>query len=300
MSIKSQLLISIAFFILLLHSCISDYPIEVGYSESIVVNCILTNDTVQQLTLTKTSKMNEHLFAEIKDAKVDLFEEGEFVGRFEKVAYALWELRYIPKKGRRYSLKVETDEGKVLNAQTTMPVDLEIIPLTGKKIKRTFKQLTANFPVWIFTVGHSGGVAEKVYYYPEKGFTLSTFPRTNHPLADGFNHDEIVDSLSSYFFYIRVDGTHGFEPLDFAIGNSSEFVFFRTVSFEYDQYLKTSMQKMLNRLDEYDPTVWFDESKVYSNIENGLGVFGAYTDHYFYYFWQELYYEMKDGVFIMY
>ena len=27
-----------------------------------------------------------------------------------------------------------------------------------------------------------------------------------------------------------------------------------------------------------DPTQWLDESEIFSNIENGVGIFGAYTD----------------------
>lgn len=55
-------------------------------------------------------------------------------------------------------------------------------------------------------------------------------------------------------------------------------IFFRAFSEDYDRYLKSSISKMLVYESINDPSQWLDESEVYSNIENGLGIFGAYAD----------------------
>ena len=66
---------------------------------------------------------------------------------------------------------------------------------------------------------------------------------------------------------------------------------FRTASAEYDKYIKTSMQKILMRSDETDPGIWFDETKVFSNIDNGTGIFAAYYNQYFNYNDDDSYFE---------
>ena len=53
--------------------------------------------------------------------------------------------------------------------------------------------------------------------------------------------------------------------------------------FVYDQYVKTSLQKVLSVADDTDPAIWFDESSIYSNIKNGKGIFGAYNEEFFRY-----------------
>ena len=37
------------------------------------------------------------------------------------------------------------------------------------------------------------------------------------------------------------------------------------------------------RLDDSDPIIWFDETEVFSNINNGVGIFAAYSDRFYNY-----------------
>ena len=44
--------------------------------------------------------------------------------------------------------------------------------------------------------------------------------------------------------------------------------------------MKSSFEKMqFNKEDDF--TTWFDEMRIFSNIENGIGIFAAYSDKYF-------------------
>ena len=58
----------------------------------------------------------------------------------------------------------------------------------------------------------------------------------------------------------------------------SSVVSFMAVSEEYDHYLKSSLLKMQAYESFSDPTQWLEENAVYSNIENGVGIFGAYEE----------------------
>lgn len=37
------------------------------------------------------------------------------------------------------------------------------------------------------------------------------------------------------------------------------------------------------RIDPDDPLIWFDQTNVYSNVSNGVGIFGAYNEKFFIY-----------------
>ena len=58
---------------------------------------------------------------------------------------------------------------------------------------------------------------------------------------------------------------------------------FRAASAEYDRYLRSVIEKMLFYESEGDPSAWFEQTVVYSNIEHGLGIFGAYYQTAYYY-----------------
>ena len=64
--------------------------------------------------------------------------------------------------------------------------------------------------------------------------------------------------------------------------SDASFVVIRTASEEYDRYIKSVIEKKTFYESDDDPVRWFDESSIYSNIENGLGIFAAYNEQEFY------------------
>ena len=68
-------------------------------------------------------------------------------------------------------------------------------------------------------------------------------------------------------------------PYEFTVRDpqyQATFIVMRSASAEYDKYLKSVIEKMKFYQSDDDPARWFDESVVYSNIHNGIGIFGAY------------------------
>ena len=59
-------------------------------------------------------------------------------------------------------------------------------------------------------------------------------------------------------------------------------IIIRSVSPEYDAYLKSTLEKMHAHFSFEDPTSWLEEVDTYSNIEGGLGIFGAWADRVLY------------------
>jgi len=279
-------------------SCVQEFPLEIHDTEIPVVNCILTNDAVQTLSLTWSVKITDgYAFKEIKEARVTLFADSEHIGEFERTGYGNWQLRYQPVAGTNYRLSVQLPDGKELTATTTMPERNRFIAdaTNNHYPSKYFRQQTADNPCWIFVLSEQSLADNLMHPVPSSKATLMSDIGTDHPLIDRFNeHGNLLDlvpqsTTPAYAFYLRIqqsslsDG----EEIPFCLQTlygDYAYIFFRTASREYDQYLKSSLLKMFMYRSEDDPIQWFDESKVYSNITNGTGIFAACNDSYIYFF----------------
>jgi len=280
--------------ILCFYGCVEDLSLDSQTSNYAVVNCVLTNNDVQYLSLTQSVSLDgSYVFKEIKDATIILFEQADSVGIFERKGYDDWQIKFHPKPDKLYKLEVHLSNKSILTASTKMPSDNQIKSNIEGNIFPTkyFTQLSANNPCWIFVFASDEIFADTIA--PSTRILRSQLG-TDHALVDNFNRDgNLLDFLPegttpAYNYYIRINPseTNTEAGWPFCIQTSfglNSMVFFRTASIEYDKYLKTSLEKMDIYTDEDDPARWFDESSIYSNINNGLGIFAAYSDVYFYY-----------------
>jgi hypothetical protein len=274
-------------------SCVTDIDFDEQATSIPVINCLLTNDTVQRLSITRSVKMNDsYIFKEIKDVVITLYQDEIEVGNFVRKGYDNWQMKFTPLSGKTYHLKVILPDGEILSATTVMPARVQI--KQNKNIdkfpSKNFTQHSYGSPCWITII--SSDSLLKPYSRPTTKDWASTAIGTNHLLADRFNQEgNLLDFLPAsdtprFQYYLRIKSDSTSETIPFKLQASFGFhtyICFRTASTEYDKYLKTSMQKILMRRDETDPGTWFDETKVYSNINNGTGIFAAYTDQYFNY-----------------
>jgi hypothetical protein len=99
-----------AFYFLVLlgmASCSEEIDFEPYNRKKVTVNCILTPEITQTLTLTYSNRLNDFYYEKIADAKISLFAGEDFVGYFEKDDYGDWEIVYTPVGGQGYKLTVE-------------------------------------------------------------------------------------------------------------------------------------------------------------------------------------------------
>lgn len=94
---------------------------EHSSEKKVVVNCILTDASVQTLSLNYSGSLKDRSYEEIERAKVVLFENNIIVGEFKKKGYAHWEIDFTPKAGNTYRLEVEMPNFPLVSATTTMP-----------------------------------------------------------------------------------------------------------------------------------------------------------------------------------
>lgn len=289
------------FVILTISSCVTDIDYTDQTNSIPVLNCLLTNDTVQRLSITRSVKMNDsYIFKEIKEATISLYQDEIKVGNFTRISYDNWQLKYTPLPGKIYHIKVVLPDGQILTATTVMPtrVNIQQNKIIDKFPSKNFIQKSFGSPCWI-TVVNSDSIL-KPYSRPTTKDWASTVIGTDHFLSDHFNQNgNLLDFLPTsdtpaFDYYIRIKPDSIMDAIPFKLQDSFGFhtyICFRTASAEYDKYLKTSLQKILMRRDETDPGTWFDESKVFSNISNGTGIFAAYYNQYFNYNDDDSYFE---------
>nr|WP_319572945.1 DUF4249 family protein [uncultured Draconibacterium sp.] len=278
--------------LILCSSCVQDINIEEESEEKIVVNCVLVPDSIQTLTLTYSNLLNHFYYDEVKTATATLFCNDTEVGNFEKTGYSRWQLKHIPEAGSDYRIKVKVPDWPEISASTTMPSSVQVIKDHGNNTntRRYFKQLYAETPYWMFIIRQ---YKDTVMLIPEimPADQLENSLGTNHPYRDDFNMSDNImfydtggeGTTTEHIAYMRItqleDGMEN--EISFYMEGSfrQSLVFFRAASAEYDLYMKSSVQKMMVNSTFDDPSSWFDESGIYSNINNGLGIFAAYTDH---------------------
>jgi hypothetical protein len=277
-------------------ACTEDIDLDQKRKKKIVVNCVLTTDSVQTLTLTYSNPLNQHYYDEVETATATLYLDSVEVGQFAKTAYSKWELKHRPKFEGEYRLTVQVPGWDDIEATTTMPLPVWVEKSEGDNTrnKRHLLQRFAPSPYWMFVIGQS---KDTIMVKPvvQPGDFLRNSIGTSHPNRDGFNAiDEMTDENSGttrrHTIYLRIntpiENKEKEIPFYLESAFSTSLVIFRSASPEYDQYMKSSVQKMIVHEAFDDPTRWFDENEIYTNITNGLGVFGAYSErimqcHYF-------------------
>lgn len=258
--------------------CVDDIESDQFNRKEIVVNCLLTDDSIQHLTLTYSNNLGNTTYDEVSNATVSLYDTYGLVGTFTKSSYAEWQLKYTPWYGEKYKLVIEVPGKENVYAETTFPK--ELLVRRNRELdtgNSHFFNIESDNAYWIFAF-------EKWYdtlMYPprlEKWYNFKLALGTDNPYADDFNLLGMgSDHEGQHDLYIRVMPSKGVQSFKLYDLNSCVVVF-RSASEEYDKYQKTSLQKMYVYESFDDPTQWIDETVVYSNIHNGLGIFGAYSD----------------------
>lgn len=287
-----------------LGSCTKEIDIRPQTEVQVVASCILANTDVQHLKLSYSKEMGRgHYFDEVEQATATLYEEGTTVGVFTKVGYGDWELHFRPTPGRHYRLEVEVPQRPTLCATTTMPSPVAVQRKRGLRSPTTctFIQRQLSEPYWILCLRSS---LKELPANPQRLPTLEQDPKvdlfkeiaTDHRRVDQFNGvgelskwDSQHEQAALYHYYTRIVPPRGGEqglPYEFVVQHApvpASFVVFRAASAEYDRYLRSVIEKMLFYESEGDPSAWFEQTVVYSNIEHGLGIFGAYYQTAYYY-----------------
>lgn len=291
-----------AILLLLSCACVETIDLETGFEQKVVVNCILTPGPEQSLSITYNAPAGRfaRAYEQIKNADARLYCDGDEVGRFTVNKRGTYDLSFVPIPGKEYLLSVKTTDGNIVTAKTTFP---ERAPLhyQGYQSSYTvheFIQDSSEAPYWCFGLTMNDQILDNPKAPVSSKEIMVNAMGCSHPRTDAFNamNEPMFASVGmtdgttmAHYYYVRIDPVFNDASVSFYVEAPlpvfQSHIVIRSVSAEYDSYLKTSLRKALAyQAVPYDPTAWFDEDGVYSNIEGGLGIFGAYSDQAFFIF----------------
>ena len=276
------------FFIVLLIpaiflSCEEEVYFSFEHEPRLCLNCILNPDsTVITASLSLSKKMDTiNEIKTINDAEILLYEEGNLFGRFLHTEDGKYKLNKVPVAGKMYRITVESEEYGNVSASTIVPNKPEITWSKDTVGYDEYNLLRYNLNVkihdkqgkdyyWLYSTGIVNGVKGG----GGGGVVL------NAPFADTFNRRYEIEEKYGFMHYYQIrlsDEGYDGQVLDFIIPdlvptNQYRAKHILNASEHYDKYIKTSI---LYRLNE-DADLPFNEPvQIYSNIENGFGIFGA-------------------------
>ena len=291
-----------AIFLLLSCACVETIDLETGFEQKVVVNCILNPGPEQSLSISYNAPAGHfaRTYEQIKDADARLYCDGDEVGQFTVNKRGTYDLSLVPTPGKEYLLSVKTADGNSVTAKTTFP---ERAPINyqgylSSYTVHEFIQDSSETPYWCFGLTMNDQIVDNPKAPVSSEEIMVNALGCSHPRTDAFNalNEPMFASAGmtdgttmAHYYYVRIDPVFNDASVSFYVEAPlpvfQSHIVFRSVSAEYDTYLKTSLRKALAyQAVPSDPTAWFDEDGVYSNIEGGLGVFGAYSDQAFFIF----------------
>jgi hypothetical protein len=305
---------SLVYFIALtfLSGCVFDKEFEYKqYEEKIVVNGMLTPDSLITIAISKTLPYpsGNNAFPPVKDAVPHVFEDGILLGEMQQTNQpGIYRLSHYPKAGSTYRLEVSIDKHPVITASTSIPAHTLINVCRqesqGVKQYRTSFGADVHFPTlphsssfWLslhignyLVVGNAVDtttiVTSKVLHYSFSNrldnFNASTdegdtefllFSRVNKPT------EEIQDALIHLYYYTSSWTSSGNNNPD-KEKPVEAFVDILEGSTEFDNYMKFFLidypAKTRNLFDDV-PNPFAEKIVSYSNVSNGTGIFAGYN-----------------------
>ena len=120
---KPILSFSLSVFLLFLTACVRDTDLTVKDAPMIVVECILSDDPVQTLTLSQTKIKSASTYEPVPEAEARLIDltENKTVGQFSQKAEGEWTMDYAGVPGHLYRLEVQVPGRELIYAEDTMP-----------------------------------------------------------------------------------------------------------------------------------------------------------------------------------
>lgn len=113
-------------------SCVRDVVLDAGENPQVVVECVMSNDTIQKLYLCFTKGASREEAKPLTDAVatlIDLTDEKP-IGEFKKSTGNLWTLDYSPVSDHHYRIEVQVPGYDMIWAEDTMPQRADISSYT--------------------------------------------------------------------------------------------------------------------------------------------------------------------------
>ncbi|WP_159517728.1 DUF4249 domain-containing protein [Sunxiuqinia indica] len=261
-----------------------DYQAE----RKICLNCILNPDSIVRVDLYYTRTLDETgEFEPVTNATLEFFENGEPWGTANPVSEGNYQLNKKPLEGKTYAVKCTAPGNLPLTAETTVQEkpDVAYVVQSRKKYERWQEGSESSHFYWLLVDYQLKDQNGKDFYWNYTLGWYSPYKKYNYgervsyisPYIDDFNR--VVDPESKNGFYYKLyarltdAGVDG-EQLTFTKDMTTKKIdVFFNADEHYDRYMKSSVQLWL--IEEWEELPFKEPVQIYSNIENGTGIFGS-------------------------
>lgn len=274
-------------------SCVRDVVLDAGEAKKVVVECVLTENDVQELYLNFTKGASEAEAEQLTDAVAVLIDltESKTIGRFVRREGDLWTLGYKAVQDHHYRLEIEVPGYDLIWAEETMPRRINV------KVSGNYYTFCEDFssPLWIYGINMAfkdwetriGPVASEIFTDLQNVDKFNATDKVYLPYLKKeqngvWTYCPSLIGACTHNYFLRING--GKADKTFQIGCNFSYtgdgsgwarpMIFMSLSDIYDQYLKTAFI-VAGMKDSSDMSAVYLRDNLPSNIHGGIGVFGG-------------------------
>jgi hypothetical protein len=268
------------------YGCQREYELKLEFSSGISVNCILDPDSTFRVKISWTERIGHSgPFLPVYNAFVEIT-EGNTNYTLNGSAGGIYETGIRPVNGKTYQVKADVSGYTAIEAKTTIPSP-PIATVVQNAGDNTYTITLINNPheknhYWIYA---QSGYYQGVFMAPPiKVFNQSVNTIfTNTLIADKFNREKDTSAQGmdySHSYGMRIPDyniTNGTVTFDIKISdgwNRLERILIVSTDENLDKYLKTGLLQRIQKAGG-DTPVFMIPISMFTNIENGKGIFGS-------------------------
>jgi len=307
------------FLIYILGICSCSVKIELDIPDSppqIVVNSLITKDSLITVNISKTVPMLSEGVSFVNNAEVELLADGSFIENLHQKETGIYQSTITPQTGINYQIYIDVPGFNRMSSSANIP---EPITITEGTIKvdsyydQQQMQSVSEVEISFYDPPQIENYYQISFYsYSFGGYAWDTLTNTfivtdSTRYYAGISYlnskDPIIISEGDLQYYIDPGRIRSFVFSDKLLDKNSSVKFLvggiacndcptgescallRNISYDYYKYHKSWVRQAFNQgIGNFDATNMFlvnNPNDLYSNIENGLGIFAGYSETHF-------------------
>ncbi|MCD4794886.1 MAG: DUF4249 domain-containing protein [Bacteroidales bacterium] len=303
---KKIIILSVA-IILIITACEKKLDIDIPEGEKhIVVNGIINADSLLTVSVSKSQNiLDNDDISFLADADIKLYSNDIFVENLLHVNSGVYISTVVPDISVNYKINVDYDNLKSVNADMILHNPVEIVSVdTVVEVHTnsngeygTYQEYEIHYKIKIEDDGNTNdyyflalSLIQPLYEYDEYGLPtfvgyeeINEYFNTNDPAfrdnneftLDGMFGSVFTDELFNGTQYtVNISTGHFFDDYDRKLDGEEYLIKVKLLTVTEDIYRYITSYN-LNQKTKYDP--FAQPVQIYSNIENGLGLFSGYT-----------------------
>ena len=293
--------ISIIIFLMSAWSCTKTLDFkEAETDQQFVINCIISPDSTFSAIISKShSVIRFQPFELVTNVPLNLYEDGNLIGEIS-AKNGIYRDDFKPQSGKTYRLMAEID-GKEVDATTQIPEKVDIVSVDTTTVQSQWGYNELNFKISFddpdgedyyrlvvlqdvltrYDWGNDSITYYRQYYSSGVDSNDPVFKTLYNDFGDN-QLDSGPDNHYNLFSDVNFNGQKysiQFKVNSFQEGNP-DIIYYKyeihllKMSKEFFNYLK-----YLNLYNYYHDDPFSEPVPVYSNVNNGTGIFGGYNDN---------------------